>query len=35
MEPHKPNFAKEYIVDNAIEQAAFILERIDKRWPSK
>jgi len=35
MEPDKPNLAKEYIVDNAIKQAAFILERIHKRWPSK
>jgi hypothetical protein len=33
MEPDKPNMAKGYIVDKAIEDAAFILERIDKRWP--
>jgi hypothetical protein len=29
----KPNFAKQYFVDNAIQEAEFILERIDKRWP--
>jgi hypothetical protein len=33
MEPDKPSLAKGYIVDKAIEDAAFILERIDKRWP--
>ncbi len=27
--------AKGYIVDKAIEDAAFILERIDKRWPRR
>jgi hypothetical protein len=27
----KPNLAKGYIVDKAIDDAAFILERIDKR----
>lgn len=35
MEPDKPSLAKGYIVDRAIGDAAFILERIDKRWPSK
>ena len=35
MDAHKPNMVKGYIVDRAIEDAAFILERIDKRWPSK
>ena len=33
MEPNKPNMAKGYIVDKAIDDAAFTLERIDKRWP--
>ncbi len=33
MEPDKPNMAKGYVVDKAIEDAPFILERIDKRWP--
>ena len=27
--------AKGYIVDKAIDDAAFILERIHKRWPSR
>ena len=35
MEPDKPNMAKGYVVDRAIDDAAFILERIDKRWPPK
>ena len=35
MDPDKPNMAKGYIVDRAIDDAAFILERIDKRWPTK
>ncbi len=35
MESDKPNMAKGYIVDRAIDDAAFILERIDRRWPSK
>ena len=30
----KPNIAKGYWVDKAIDEAAFILERIDKKWPS-
>ena len=34
MEPDKPNMAKGYIVDRAIDDAMFILERIDRRWPS-
>jgi hypothetical protein len=33
MDSDKPNFAKQYFVDKAIDEAAFILERIDKRWP--
>ena len=28
MDPNKPNMAKGYFVDRAIEDAAFILERI-------
>jgi hypothetical protein len=31
MEPDKPSMAKGYIVDKAIDDAMFILERIDKR----
>jgi hypothetical protein len=30
----KPHFAKEYFVDRAVEEAAFILGRIDKKFPS-
>ena len=33
MESDKPNFAVQYWVDKAVEKAAFILERIDKKWP--
>lgn len=33
MEPDKPNLAKGHIVDRAINDAAFILERIDRKWP--
>lgn len=35
MEPDKSNFAKDYIIETAIKDAAFILEKIDKRWPEK
>jgi len=31
MDPNKPNMAKGYFVDRAIDDAAFILERIDAR----
>jgi hypothetical protein len=34
MDPNKPNMAKGYFVDHAIDDAVFILERIDARWPS-
>jgi hypothetical protein len=33
IESDKPNFAEQYWVDRAVEKAAFILERIDKKWP--
>jgi hypothetical protein len=33
MESDKPNLAKQYFVDKAIQEAEFILERIDKKWP--
>jgi hypothetical protein len=35
MDSDKPNFAKGYFVDKAIEEAAFILERIDAKWPGQ
>jgi hypothetical protein len=34
MDPDKPNVAKGFFVDRAIDDAAFILERIDARWPT-
>jgi len=34
MDPNKPNMAKGFFVDRAIEYAAFILERIDARCPT-
>ena len=34
MDSDKPNFAKQYFVDKAIDEAAFILERIDRKWPA-
>jgi hypothetical protein len=29
----RPNMAKQHFVDRAVEEAEFILERIDKKWP--
>jgi hypothetical protein len=34
MDPDKPSMAKGFFVDRVIEDAAFILERIDARWPT-
>ncbi len=31
LDPNKPNMAKQFFVDRAIEDAVFILERIDAR----
>ena len=33
-DPDKPSMAKQFFVDRAIDDAAFILERIDARWPT-
>ena len=33
MDPDKPNMAKGFFVDRAIDDAVFILERIYARWP--
>ena len=33
IESDKPNLTKQFFVDKAIHEAAFIMERIDKRWP--
>jgi hypothetical protein len=30
----KPDMAKQFFIDRAIEEAAFIVERIDKKWPT-
>jgi hypothetical protein len=35
IESDKPNMAKQYFVDRAIQEAEFILERVDKRWPEE
>lgn len=35
VESDKPNFAKQYFVGRAIQEAQFLLERIDKRWPEE
>ena len=34
MDPNKPNMAKGFFVDRAIDDAVFILEQIDARWPT-
>jgi hypothetical protein len=34
MDPDKPSMAKGFFVGRGIEDAAFILERIDARWPT-
>jgi len=34
MDLNKPNMAKGLSVDRAIDDAVFILERIDKKWPT-
>jgi hypothetical protein len=34
IESDKPNFAKDYFVKKAINEAVFVLERIDKKWPT-
>jgi len=34
LEPDKPNMAKGFFVDKAIDDAVFVLEKIDERWPT-
>jgi hypothetical protein len=34
LDPYKPNMAKGFLVDRAIDDAVFILEKIDERWPT-
>jgi hypothetical protein len=33
MESDKPKFAKQYFVDKAIDEATFISERMDRKFP--
>ncbi|PYU55024.1 MAG: hypothetical protein DMG55_29445 [Acidobacteria bacterium] len=33
LDPDKPNMAKGFFVDRAVEDVVFIMERIDARWP--
>jgi len=35
MQSDKPDMAKTYFVDRAIQEAEFVLQRIDKRWPER
>jgi hypothetical protein len=35
IESDKPNFAKDYFVEKAINEAAFVLERIDRKCPTR
>jgi hypothetical protein len=34
IESDKPNFARDYFVDKAINEAAFVPEKIDEKWPT-
>ena len=34
LDPDKPNMAKGFFVDKAIDDAVFVLEKIDERWPT-
>ena len=33
IQSEKPDMSKGYFVDKAIDEVAFVLERVDKRWP--
>jgi hypothetical protein len=35
LDPNKPNMARGYYVNRTIDDAAFNLERIDRRWPAR
>jgi hypothetical protein len=35
IQSEKPDMAKAYFVDKAIDEVAFIIARIDKRWPAR
>ena len=30
----KPNLAKQFFIDRAVDEVAFVLERIDRKWPT-
>ena len=34
MDSDKPNPAKQFFIDRAIQEVEFVMERIDKRWPT-
>ena len=34
VESDKPNLAKQYFVDKAIQEVEFVMETIDRRWPT-
>jgi hypothetical protein len=34
MDPNNPNLANGFFVGRAFDDAAFILERINKKWPA-
>jgi hypothetical protein len=35
MTSDKPDMAKQFYIDRAIKEAEFILERIEKQWPTE
>jgi hypothetical protein len=35
IESDKPNFAKQFFIDRAVDEVAFVLERIDRKWPAE
>jgi hypothetical protein len=34
MDSNKPDMAKQFYIDRAIQEVAFILDRVDHRWPT-
>jgi hypothetical protein len=34
IQSEKPDMSKAYFVDRAVEEVAFVMERIEKRWPT-
>ena len=33
IQSEKPDMSKAYFVDKAIEEVAFVMERIERKWP--